>query len=119
MASGLSPQFGSRVIAQLKSLEDVGHIMPLPSAQFVAKRARDYAPVDTGYMRDHIHAKQESAESAVVISEAPYSGWVEWGTRYMTARPFLRPAIGDAQRELPRMNAKAVNAEIRRRVARA
>ena len=114
----LPKQFNTRVIAQLKSLEDVGHIMPLPAAQFVAKRARDYAPVDTGFMRDNIHA-QKDGDNAVVISEALYSGWVEWGTRFMAARPFIRPAIGDGQREIPKLTAKEVNREIRRRVNRA
>jgi len=104
---------------QLNSLQDVGHVMPLPAAQFVAKRARDRAPVDTGYMRDHIHAQKDGEASAAVISEANYSGFVEWGTVHMAAQPFLRPAIDDGQREIPKLTAREVNAEIRRRISRA
>jgi len=116
--TGIDPQYYSKVIAQLKSLEDIGHVAPLAAAQYVAKRARDYAPVDTGYMRDHIHAKKDG-DSAVVISEATYTGFVEWGTRFMNPRPFIRPAIADGQREIPNLTAKEVNAEIRRRLNRA
>lgn len=119
MATGLKPQFYSRVTAQLDSLKDVGHVMPLPAAQFIAKRARDYASVDTRYMRDNIHAKKDGEESAVVISEATYSGFVEWGTRFMSPRPFMRPAIADGRDEIPKLTAFEVNKEIRRRLNRA
>ena len=115
----LKKQFYSRVVAQLDSIKNVGHIMPLPAAQYIAKRAREYAPVDTGYMRDHIHAKKDGEESAVVISEAMYSGFVEWGTRFMSPQPFIRPAISDGRREIPKLTATEVNAEIRKRVNRA
>lgn len=114
----LKPQFGTKVIAQLKSIQNVGDILPLPMAQYTAKQARGYAHVITGYMRDHIHAKKDG-KSAVVISEATYSGYEEWGTRFRPPHPFLRPAIADAAINLPGMSAKEVNAEIRRRVNRA
>lgn len=92
--------------------------MPLPAAQYVAKQAREYAHVITGYMRDHTVAKQQG-KSAVVISSAPYAGYEEYGTRYRPAHPFIRPAMADAAIYLPGMTAKEVNAEIRRRVSRA
>jgi HK97 gp10 family phage protein len=114
----LKKQFGARVIAQLNAIPGAEHVAPLPAAQFVAKRAREYAPVDTGYMRDHIHAKKQG-DGAAMISEAFYSGYVEWGTRYMAAQPFLRPAIADGRREIPKITAKEVNAEIRRRISKA
>lgn len=112
----LKPQYGKRVIAQLNSIQNVGHILPLPMAQYVAKQARGYAHVITGYMRDHIHAEKTGDTSAVVVSEAHYSGWEEWGTRFRPPHPFMRPAMADAAIHLPSMSAKEVNAEIRRRV---
>lgn len=118
LTMAIAPQFGTRVIAQLNSIQNVGEVMPLPAAQYIAKQARGYAHVITGYMRDHIHAKKEG-ESAVVISEATYSGYEEWGTRYHPPHPFLRPAMADGAINLPGMTAKEVNAEIRRRVSRA
>ncbi|HEY6021336.1 MAG TPA: hypothetical protein VIY48_15965, partial [Candidatus Paceibacterota bacterium] len=66
--------FNAKCVMQLKELEDVGTVMPLPAAQFVAKRAREYAAVDTGYMRDHTHAEQTDNLGAVVKADAPYSG---------------------------------------------
>lgn len=108
-----------RCIAQLKSLQNVGHILPLPMAQYVAKQARDYAHVITGYMRDHTVAKKTGDETAVVESTAPYAAYEEFGTRYRPAHPFIRPAMADAAIHLPGMCAKEVNQEIRRRVSRA
>lgn len=111
--------FNARVIKQLKAIEGAEHVVPLAAAQFVAKRARDYAAVDTGYMREHTHARKTGENSASVEATAPYSGYVEFGTYKMAAQPFIRPAIADGQREIPKLTAKEVNAEIRRRINRA
>jgi HK97 gp10 family phage protein len=107
-----------RCIAQLKSIQNVGDILPLPMAQYVAKQARDYAHVITGYMRDHTVAKK-TGETAVVQSTAPYAAYEEFGTRFREAHPFIRPAMADASIHLPNMCAKEINQEIRRRVSRA
>lgn len=114
-----STRFTAKCVMQLESIKDVGEVMPLPAAQFVAKRARARAHVITGYMRDHIHAQQTDNLGAVVKSEATYSGFEEYGTRFRPAHPFLRPSIEDGRREIPKLTAKEVNAEIRRRVNRA
>lgn len=108
-----------RCIAQLNSLQNVGHILPLSQAQFVAKRAREYAHVITGYMRDNTVAKKTGDTTAVVESNAPYAAYEEFGTRYRPAHPFVRLAMADAAIELPSLSVKEVNAEIRRRVSRA
>jgi len=105
-----------RCVAQLNSIKNVGHIMPLPLAQLVAKKARANAHVITGYMRDHTVAESTGEASAQVISTAPYAEFEEFGTRFRPAHPFIRPAIQDAKREAPKMSAKEINAEIRRRV---
>lgn len=109
---------GGKCSAQLRSLQNIGEILPMPMAQFVAKRARKYAHVITGYMRDHTVAHKIDATKAELISSAPYAGYEEFGTRYRPPHPFLRPAIVDARVELPNMTAKEVNKEIRTRVNR-
>lgn len=117
--AGLKPQFGKKVIAQLNNIQNVGHILPMPMAQYTAKQAREYAHVITGYMRNHIKATKVSDTEAVVESGATYSGYEEWGTRFRPPHPFLRPAMADASIHLPDMSAKEVNREIRRRVSKA
>jgi HK97 gp10 family phage protein len=108
-----------RCVAQLKEIQNVGHIMALPAAQYVAKQARGYAHVITGYMRDHTVAKKVSDTQADVVSTAPYAEFEEFGTRFRPPHPFIRPAMADAAIHLPQMSAKEVNAEIRRRVQKA
>lgn len=105
-----------RCVAQLRSLQNVGEILPLPMAQWTAKRAREYAHVITGYMRDHTVAHKVDDTKAELVSTAPYAGYEEFGTRFRPPHPFIRPAIVDARVELPNLTRKQVNAEIRRRV---
>ena len=105
-----------RCVAQLNSLKNVGHIAALPLAQYVAKRAREYAAVDTGYMKKHTVAEKTGAATAKVVSTAPYAEFQEFGTYKMAAQPFIRPAIADAKKNAPKMSAKEINAEIRKRV---
>jgi HK97 gp10 family phage protein len=65
--------------------------------------AKQLAPVDTGYMRDHIaQIEQASSESlrAVMESEADYSAFVEYGTVNMDAQPFFTPAFESARRQV-------------------
>lgn len=59
----------------------------------VERRAKKYAPWDTGYMSMTIYSYMENTLSAVIISPAYYSIFVELGTRYMSAQPFIYPAL--------------------------
>jgi len=51
------------------------------------------APVDTGFMAEHIGVSEVSGEKLVIDSEAEYSGFVEFGTVKMSAQPFFMPPI--------------------------
>lgn len=54
--------------------------------------ARLLAPVDTGRLRSSITATK--GDRVVTIgTNVEYAAFVEFGTRYMAAQPFLRPAI--------------------------
>jgi len=59
--------------------------------------ARQLVPVKTGHLRSTIYARVREW-IAEVGAEATYACWVEFGTRYMRARPYLYPAI---QKHLP------------------
>jgi len=53
---------------------------------------KSWAPVLTGYMRDHI-TKRNLPDGAEVESEAGYSGFVEFGTSRQADQPFFRPPL--------------------------
>jgi HK97 gp10 family phage protein len=65
--------------------------------------AKALAPVDTGYMREHVSQTKMAAEgdlTARVESEADYSLYVEYGTVNMSSQPFFTPAFESAKRQL-------------------
>ncbi len=65
----------------------------------VTRRAKSYAPVDTGRLRSSITSEmgQEGTEIVGRIgTNVHYAPHLEFGTRYMRACPFLRPALAAA-----------------------
>ncbi|WP_248574615.1 HK97-gp10 family putative phage morphogenesis protein [Leuconostoc sp. MTCC 10508] len=65
----------------------------LNTANRVEKRAKEYAPVDTGYLRQHIISEKTGILSADVTSSAEYSVYQEFGTRKMAGKSFMSPAM--------------------------
>jgi HK97 gp10 family phage protein len=63
--------------------------------------AKRIVPVRTGHLRSSIYAKIQGWV-AQIGAEATYAMFVEFGTRYMRARPYLYPSI---QRYLPQLEA--------------
>ena len=61
--------------------------------------ARQLVPVRSGHLRSTIYAKIQEWV-AEVGAEATYALFVEFGTRFMRARPYLYPAIHE---HLPRL----------------
>lgn len=60
-------------------------------------KAESLAAVDTGEMKGSIHTKYPDKFTGELISPVYYTGFVEFGTRYMSAQPFMRPAIKHIQ----------------------
>jgi HK97 gp10 family phage protein len=75
-------------------------------AQRLAAQAAKNAPVRTGYLQSTVYAvvKEWVAE---VGATATYAYFVEMGTRYMRAQPFLYPAV---QEFLPELEANIIGA---------
>lgn len=59
----------------------------------VEKEAKYLAPWDTGWLSMNIYANKQSEMRYEVVSPVFYSIYVELGTRYMAAQPFLYPAL--------------------------
>jgi len=102
----------AKLQAQLKALENIPWICPVAAAEDIADIAREIAPVDTGFLRDHIKAVHLSKYSQIVAN-AKYAGYVEFGTWKMAAQPYLRPAIDQHQREILNTVAEAMMGEIK------
>lgn len=78
-----------------------GRSIQKPVQQIVKKHSTDInrhaqkqAPVDTGELRRSIRTEyEEGGLVGVTRATAHYAPYVEYGTRFMTAQPFMRPAF--------------------------
>lgn len=85
----------------------------LSKAQEVSKRN---ARVDTGYMRNNIDIDYIKVSGSTVtgryVARAEYSSYNEYGTYKMSAKPFIRVGVAEAQpyfvSEIKRELARAV-----------
>lgn len=71
----------------------------LRRALSVERAAKQAAPVDTGRLRSSItHALDRDGQGvfAIIGTDVEYAIFQELGTRFMSAQPFLAPALGAA-----------------------
>lgn len=62
----------------------------------VERKAKQLAPVDTGRLRSSITStvgQDSQGLYATVGTNVHYARHIEFGTRFMSAHPFLRPAL--------------------------
>jgi HK97 gp10 family phage protein len=71
--------------------------------------AEQLVPVRTGHLRNSIYAKIQNW-NVDIGAEAAYAMSVEFGTRYMHARPFLFPAVNEYLPRLEQMICDAIDA---------
>jgi hypothetical protein len=77
------------------------------AATYMAQRAVDYAPVDTGFLASHIQMVELAGDEGFrVISTAFYSTFIEFGFvsrggTWVAPRPFMRNALADTAQHWP------------------
>lgn len=85
-----------KLVGKLKrnaTLDDVKKVVKINTTE-MQRSAQQYAPVDTGFLKRAITANvQKDGFEGVVVSAASYAPYVEWGTRFMYARPHIGPAF--------------------------
>lgn len=76
-------------------LEDVKRVVRHNGVEMQAKAQRN-APVDTGTLKRSIGLEiMDSGMVAEVKPSAEYAPYVELGTRFMEAQPYLKPAFNE------------------------
>lgn len=94
----ISPEW-KRDILRMQADVARGKVMRKSMAN-IARDARKKAPVITGNLRRSFDIEiTNNGEKGVIHNYAEYSGYVELGTRFKHARPFLKPAF---EKEIPR-----------------
>ena len=82
----IAPSFYAEVNARGRALLDkVG--------QSVASDARTIVPYRTGRLHKSIRHRVVSSRTVRISARTRYAVYVELGTRYMMAQPYLRPAL--------------------------
>lgn len=85
-------------LKQNVQMGDVKRVVRHNGAEMQAK-AQQNAPVDTGYLKRSIGLEiTDGGMTAEVEPTADYAPYVELGTRFMEAQPYLKPAF-DEQKE--------------------
>lgn len=66
-------------------------------------KSMDKAPVDTGNLKRGITLDiKDGGQSAVVESTVHYAGYVEYGTRFMEAQPYVGPSFNEVKGQFKR-----------------
>ncbi len=78
---------------QAKVLSDVACKEALERCgQVYEDRAKSYAPVDTGRLRNSIAHHAKGNDTMIIETDVEYAIYQEMGTRYQSGTPFMRPA---------------------------
>ena len=79
-----------------KSDSEIGRVVKANTAELQQKEMRT-VPVDTGFLKRSIMlTMKDNGLTGVVEPTANYASYVEYGTRFMAAQPYVRPNY-DAQ----------------------
>ena len=78
--------------------------------------AKSITPVITGFLRDSEEVVQTGLQEAVLRANAYYAKFVEFGTIYMDAEPFFRPAIDSKQHAFVKVVGEDLENQIRSKI---
>jgi len=85
-------EFQARLKKNVK-LEDVKVVVQYHGSE-MQTTAKEVCPVDTGDLKGSISLElTNNGFSAEVEPHQDYAAYVEYGTRYMSAQPYMRPAF--------------------------
>lgn len=80
------------------TLDDVRNVVKMNGAE-LQNKAKRMAPVDTGTLKRSIGLEiTEAGMTAEVEATAEYAPYVEYGTRFMKAQPYIRPSLEEQKK---------------------
>ena len=87
-------------------------------AFIIEGKAKIDCPVDTGWLRSTIQAQKPEVDkkggSVEVIVSAEYAAYVEYGTKFMGAQPYLRPATYENVEAIKNAMESILDTEVKR-----
>jgi len=83
------------------------------AATLIKQEAVRNCPVKTGYLRSTIFYSVNGDQYGFVVgARAKYGGFVEYGTRYMRAQPYIRPAFIFVMQNIKSATGKEIEKEL-------
>ncbi|MEQ7202355.1 HK97-gp10 family putative phage morphogenesis protein [Lactococcus lactis] len=77
------------------TLDDVKHVVK-SNIVSMNKNMQNLAPVDTGNMKRSITSEfTDGGFTGTTEPHTDYAGYVEYGTRFQSAQPFVKPAYNE------------------------
>lgn len=77
------------------TLDDVKHVVK-SNIVSMNKNMQNLAPVDTGNMKRSITSEfTDGGLTGTTEPHTDYAGYVEYGTRFQSAQPFVKPAYNE------------------------
>lgn len=104
-AGGKSIEAYAKHIITLGSVSGAKHV---PSAPGSAPNN------DTGVLKNNIETTRAGVLRVHVSSNAPYAGFLEFGTSRMAERPYMRPSRDAKQKEVGDLVTQAVNTVVKK-----
>jgi HK97 gp10 family phage protein len=104
-----------KLIQQLNSVMNVSAEALMAGAEKLRDRAKENAPVKTGFLRDSIEAVKTDKGAEVVVN-ANYGIYVEFGSSKWEGHPFLRPAVDTNQAEIVKAVSNQVTKEVKSKI---
>ena len=80
-----------------------GHTYTYKSRTHVASAPGEAPAVDTGNLKNSLRVLEVTDERASFGTSADYAAYLEFGTRHMAARPYLRPAAENSTEDVERV----------------
>ena len=86
-----------------------GRIYRIRGKEHQASAPGEAPAVDTGNLKGSIKVGEVTEDHAVLETNADYAAYLEFGTRYMAARPFMRPSVENHLDEIEAAMAAVIN----------
>lgn len=83
-------------------LDKVRHVVQMNGSE-MQRKAQRKSPVDTGTLKRGIGLEiSDGGMTATVESTTEYAPYQEYGTRFMEAQPFMKPAFNEQKEKFKR-----------------
>lgn len=86
-----------------------GRIYRIRGKEHQASAPGEAPAVDTGNLKGSIKVGEVTEDHAVLETNADYAAYLEFGTRHMAARPFMRPSVENHIDEIEAAVAAVIN----------